>query len=129
MASKGLDPLAGLVSFTSIDQDFARRGDGYGYGRCLVPLTSFIDVDGVELRDPDTPLLTLAGLVDWLEVDGVYVSGMCVLTQTVDDAARNYAAPLVVTPANYNTWMDGWNNMAQLRNCCSPVLRSRLVAV
>lgn len=129
MASKGLDPLAGLVSFTSIDQEFARSDDGGGYGRCLVPLTSFIDADGVELRDPHAPLLTLAGLVGSVEVDGVYATGMCVLTQTVEEAARSHAAPLVVAPANYNAWMDGWHSMAQVRNCCSPVLHSRLVAV
>jgi putative SOS response-associated peptidase YedK len=128
MASKGLDPLAELVAFTTIDQDFGPRRDGehHGYGRCLVPVTSFFTADGAELRDPDRPLLTLAGLVGSVEVDGVYTIGMCLLTQPVKEASSDYAAALAISPAHYSRWMDGWYSVAQVRNCCTPILRSRL---
>lgn len=127
MASKGLDPLAGLVSFTTIDQDFARPGgDHYGFGRCLVPVTSFFTDADVELRDPDRPLLTLAGLVGSVEIDGVYTIGMCLLTELVKEASDDYVTGLLVSPAHYSRWMDGWYSVAQVRNCCAPILRSRL---
>jgi len=128
MARKGLDPLAGLVAFTTIDQDFgpSRDGDHYGFGRCLVPVTSFVTADGVELRDPDRPLLTLAGLVGSVEVDGVYTIGMCLLTQPVKEASDEYAAAMAISPDSYSRWMDGWYSVAQVRNCCTPILRSRL---
>ncbi len=127
MAVKGLDPLAGLVAFTSVDQAFSHRPDGYRFGRCLVPVTGLV-IDGSVVSDPDQTLFTLAGLVGSIDQGDDYATGMCFLMTSITEAGATYPAPLVVAAHHHDDWMDGWHDVERVRSCCSPLLRSRLIS-
>lgn len=95
--------------------------------RCLVPVTALVVMEQGQtliIHDPDQPLLTLAGLISDAGTDGA--RGMCFLTSAVEEAARSYAAPLVVAVQHHEEWLDSWGSLDQVRSCGQPLLRSRL---
>jgi putative SOS response-associated peptidase YedK len=130
MMSRGLDPLDGPLLCMKLKQTSSGRSRVPRESRCLVPVTSLVVDDGsdeVSLRDPNRPLLTLAGLISGVQRGDIVEYGFCFLTQTVADASRSYDAPLVVAVRDHDEWFDGWHALDQALGCCNPLIISRLV--
>ena len=126
MARVGLDPLDGALPFAKLSDPPPRPdGESGPYWRCLVPITGLvIRVDGAETRwrDPDRPILTLAGLIGSVVRADSADFGFGLLTAPVREGAARQELPLVVSEQHHEEWMCGWYGLAEVSRCCAPLL-------